>query len=625
MKEIYWPSKETKKKSWVSENSVYATAGKNPLKFWEAQAKNLMWFEKWKKVYARKGLRFEWFAKGKINMSYNCLEKNIYDGKGEKTALIWIPEPNEKIIRLSYKELLERTNKFANALKKLGVRKGDVVGIYLPMIPEAMISMLACARIGAAHIVIFSAFSAEGLNERLKATKAKVLITANGYYRNGKVIELIPKVEEGVKKTDVKNIICVERIKNGKKIGLSYGKLVENEKPECEAEKMDSEDLFFVLPESGTSGEFIPIAHTCGGYAVQAFASGRFIFDFNRNDVYWCTGDIGWITGHTYGVYSPLLNGVTSIFYEGALDFPTKERWAEIIEENGVSILYTSPTAVRMFEQETQKTKSFKFEKLRIIGTVGETIDEQTWNWFYENVGKKKTVVLDTYWQTETGAIIVSSLPGIGPFKPGFAGRAFPGIKLEILNDKRKKVKANEKGNLVVLPPFCPAMLREVYGNKKKYDEYFLRFGKNFYDTSDLALRTKDGMIKIAGRADDVIKVAGHRMSTAEIEDAIESLKGVIEAAIVGKSDKLKGMVPIAFVRAEKITKEQIVAKVVEKIGPIAKPAEIYFVDELPRTKSGKSVRGALRELLEGNEVKEISALINPESLKKIKEIISRH
>ncbi len=625
-RKVYWPSKKVSREAWVNRESVYVAAERNPLKFWEGQAENLAWFKKWRKVFVQGPNGFKWFVGGKLNMSYNCLERNISAGLGNKVALRWIPEPkNEKIVELSYRELLEKTNRFANALRRLGVKKGDVVGIYLPMIPEAVISMLACARIGAVHIVIFSAFASDGLNQRLKVTRAKVLITSDGYYRKGSKIDLIEKVSAGIEGTNIKKVICVGRQGFGRnrRGWISFEGLLKNESDMCEVEEMDSEDLFFILPESGTGGEFIPIMHTCGGYAVQALTSGRFVFDFHEGDVYWCTGDIGWITGHTYGVYSPLLNGVTSVFYEGALNYPNKERWAEIIEENHVNIFYTSPTAVRMFEQEAgRKIDSFLFKNLKVIATVGEPIDEYAWKWFFEKIGKKKASVLDTYWQTETGGVVISSLPGVGPFRPTFAGRVFPGVKVGILNERGGRTKLNETGKLVMFSPFCPGMMRGVYRDEKRYRRYFAK-GMKVYSLDDLAFKCPDGMIKIVGRADDLIKISGHRMSTVEIENAVSSLSGIEECAIVGRSDTLKGTVPVVFVKAKSgITEEQIVRRIVEKVGPIAKPSRVYFVEDLPKTKSGKIVRGILRKLVEGEEAVDVDVLSNPESLAGIRKLI---
>ncbi|MEM5829431.1 MAG: acetate--CoA ligase [Candidatus Aenigmatarchaeota archaeon] len=635
--ELYWPSDKMKKHAWISDKRIYEDAYKDPVKFWESLAEQLFWFKKWEKAFVHQPPYFKWFCDGKINITSNIFEKNPNWGKiKNKPAIIWEPEPIEENPRiLTYGELFKQVNKTANALKKLGVKKGDVVGIYLPMIPEAIVSMLACARIGAVHTVVFSAFSPEALRVRLQMTEARFLITADGYYRRGKIINLKENADEGVKETNVEKVVVVKRIGNqvawNPERDFWWHELIEKESEECEAEIMDSEDLLFILYTSGSTGKPKGCCHVCGGYTVQAYWTGKWIFDFHENDLLWCTSDLGWITGHTYVCYSPLLNGITTLIFEGSLDYPSPERWAEIIEKYKVTIFYTAPTAIRMFEKMNGKVaKNYKFKSLRLLGSVGEVIDEGAWNWYFENVGKRKCIIVDTWWQTETGGILITPLPGIGPFKPTFTGLPFPGIRVDILDEEGKPCQVNQVGNLVILPPFSPGMFRGIYRDPEKYDEsYFSKYGKEVYLAGDGAFRDENNLIRITGRIDDVLKVAGHRLSNAEIENAINLHEAVVESAVVGMPDEIKGEVPIAFVvlkagfrPSEKLSSE-LIELVVKKIGPIAKPAKIIYVQDLPKTRSGKIMRRIMKNLIKKEETGDISTLANPESVEKLKEIIS--
>jgi len=631
---LYLPTREMKKIAWISDKKIYEKAGKNPIKFWEEGAKELVWFKPWEKVYVEEPPYFKWFVGGKLNISYNCLDRHL-ENKKDKIALIWEPEPiEEKPRTFTYYELYKKVNKLANALKKLGVKKGDRVGIYLPMIPETLTSMLACARIGAVHTVIFSAFSPEALRARLQISEAKILITADGYYRRGKLINLKQNADEGIRETKVEKVIVVRRA--GNEISWNpekdawFDEVIKDEKEECEPEKMESEDLLFILFTSGTTGTPKGVCHTCGGYTVQAYLTGKLIFDFHEKDILWCTSDFGWVTGHSYTSYSPLLNGITTLIFEGALDYPTPDRWAKIIEKHKVTIFYTAPTAIRMFEKmDGSIAKKYKFKTLRLLGSVGEVLDEASWLWYFKNVGKEKCPIVDTWWQTETGGILISSLPGIGPFKPGFVGLPFPGVKAEILDEKGKKCKKGKIGNLVILPPFPPGLLRGIYKDEKKYLEtYWSKYGNKIYFTSDGAFKDENGLIRIVGRVDDVIKVAGHRITTGEIENALNSHSAVVESAVVGMPDEIKGEVPVAFVvlkqgfkETEKL-EEELIKQVDKKIGPIAKPARIIFVEDLPKTRSGKIIRRILKKLILKEELGDLTTLANPESIEKIKKVL---
>ncbi|MCK4453831.1 acetate--CoA ligase [Candidatus Parcubacteria bacterium] len=634
--DLYYPTKEIKNKAWVKDKKIYKDAERNPIKFWEDLAKEIFWFKKWKKTFVHKPPSFQWFVEGKINITSNIFEKNSlgWEKIKNKTALIWEPEPtNEKERKLTYDELFREVNKFANALKRLGVRKGDRVGIYLPMIPEVIISMLACARIGAIHSVVFSAFSSSALKIRLQDTEAKVLITADGYWRRGKIIDLKKNADEGIKQTKVKKVIVVQRAKNEiswqKNKDFWWQDLIEKESVQCEPRIMDSEDTLFILYTSGSTGKPKGTVHTCGGYTVQAKWTGKWIFDLHHDDIMWCTADVGWVTGHTYGVYSPLLNGIPTLIYEGSPDWPAPDRWAKIIEKHKVTIFYTAPTAIRMFKKYgTEFIKKYKFNSLRILGSVGEPIDEAAWNWYFKKVGKGKCPILDTWWQTETGGILITSLPGIGPFKPCFTGLPLPGLKFDILDEKGKSLPPNKEGNLVLLPPFSPGLLRGIYKNPKKYLEtYWSEYGKKVYFTSDAAYKNKQGLIRIVGRVDDVIKVAGHRFTTGELENAISKLSSVSECAVIGIPDEIKGETPIVFVVLKKEksieeTKKELIGQLRKEIGPIASPKQVYLVEDLPKTRSGKIMRRILKRLLAKEKLGDLSTLANPESIKDIKKVV---
>ncbi len=630
---LYYPTKDFQKRAWVNADSIYKEATKDPVKFWEKLSQELLWQKQWKETFLHDPPHFQWFVGGKLNITENCLERNLEKAR-DKVALIWEPEPlKEKERRLTYYDLYREVNKFSNALKKLGVKKGDRVGIYLPMIPEVMISMLACARIGAIHAVVFSAFSPQALRIRLQDTEAKILITADGYYRRGQIINLKQNADEGVKETKVEKVIVVKRAGNEifwqENRDLWWQDLVKTENDVCQPEIMDSEDILFILYTSGSTGKPKGCVHTCGGYTVQANFTGKWIFDLKEDDIFWSMADVGWITGHTYSCYGPLLCGITFVIFEGAPDWPSPDRWCQIIEKYSVTTFYTAPTAIRMFEKYgADLLKKYKFDTLQILGSVGEPIDDAAWHWYFKEVGKEKCPIVDTWWQTETGGILITSLPGIGPFKPAFAGLPFPGIKVDILDEKGRSLPANKEGNLVLLPPFSPGLLRGVYKNPEKYlKTYWTEYGNKIYFTSDAAYKDKDGLIRIVGRVDDVIKVAGHRVTTGELESAVAKHLDITECAIVGVPDEIKGEVPVAFV----VSKEKkevgeiekgVIDQVKKEIGPIALPKKVYLVEDLPKTRSGKIMRRILRKLFTGEELGDLSTLANPESVDKLREVI---
>jgi acetyl-CoA synthetase len=631
--DLYYPTREFKNKALVNDEKIYKKALRNPKKFWADLAKELIWFKKWRKVFSHKPPYFQWFVGGKINITVNALDRHLEQRKN-KVAMIWEPEPLEERPRIfTYYDLYREVNKFANALKSIGVKRGDRVGIYLPMIPEAVIAMLACARIGAVHSVVFSAFSSKALKVRLQDTKAKVLITSDGYYRKGEIVDLKKQADEGIKRTDIEKVIVVQRAKN--KINFKKGKdiwwheLIAGRKDFAEPAVMDAEDLLFILYTSGSTGKPKGCMHVEGGYAVQANFTAKWIFDLKDDDIFWSTADLGWITGHTYSCYGPLLAGATFILFEGLPTWPAPDRWADIIDKYGVTTFYTAPTAVRMFEKYgTKLLEDNKFDALQIIGSVGEPIDEAAWKWYFKEIGKNKRPLLDTWWQTETGGILITSLPGIGPFKPTFTGRPFPGLRFEILDDKGRKLGPDKEGNLVLKPPFNPGLLRGVYKNPEKYlKTYWTDFGKKIYFTSDRAYKDRMGLIRVVGRADDAMKVAGHRLTTGEMESAIALHKDITECAVVGVSDEIKGEVPIAFVTSKnkkplgQIEKD-VVAQLRSQIGPIATPKKVYLVKDLPKTRSGKIMRRILRKLFTGEDLGDLSTLANPESVEQIRKIV---
>ncbi|MCD6477737.1 MAG: acetate--CoA ligase [Candidatus Aenigmarchaeota archaeon] len=625
---VFWPSEEMKKVANISNSDVYEEADKNPVSFWEEKARELKWFKEWEKPYEENLPYFKWFIGGKINMSYNCLDVHLKD-KGDKPAIIWEPEPPHGEARIiTYNELYKEVNKFSNVLKKLGVKKGDRVGIYLPMIPEVQMAMLACARIGAIHTVVFSAFSPDSLRHRLNDSGAKILITSDGYYRRGKEITLKDKADEGIKDTGIEKVIVVRR--TGSNVNMADGRdfyldeLMKDAEEYCEPEKMESNDTLFLLYTSGTTGKPKGVIHDTGGYAVQAYLTTKWIFDLKDDDIFWCTADIGWVTGHTYSCYGPLLCGGTMLVYEGSPDYPDPGVWWKLIEKHKVTIFYTSPTAIRMFERTGESwMKKYDLSSLRLLGSVGEPIGEEAWMWYFENVGGGRCPIVDTWWQTETGGILISSLPGIGPIIPTFAGKSFPGVRMAVVDESGNELGDEKPGYLVQKSPFAPGMLRGVYGNPEKYKKTYWEKYKTMYDTSDGAY-IKNGLIKIEGRTDDVMKVAGHRLSTAELEDTITLHENVVECAVVPRPDEIKGEAPVAFVilrgKEREGLKEDIIKLVERKISPIAKPAEIYFVDDLPKTRSGKIMRRILRNLISGKELGDITTLVNPESVEKIKE-----
>ena len=635
---VFWPSKKMKEIAWVNDEKIYKIANKDPIKFWSKLAEEgITWFKKWKKAYVEKPPYFNWFVGAELNASFNCLDRHLKE-RANKVALIWEPEPKDERERiLTYSQLYKEVNKFANVLKGLGVKKGDVVGIYLPMIPEVIISMLACTRIGAIHVVVFSAFSPEALRVRLQESDAKILITADGYYRRGKIINLKESADEGIKDTKVEKVVVVRRMGDKLNVNMKenrdfwWHELMEKADKYCGPERMKSEDIMFILFSSGTTGKPKGIIHDTGGYLVQAYWTAKWDFNLHEDDIMWCTADIGWITGHTYVCYGILLNGSTSLIYEGSPDYPEPDRWCEIIDKYGVTIFYTAPTAIRMFAKYDGKlVKKHDLSSLRILGSVGEVINKEAWEWFFKEVGKENLPLIDTWWQTETGGTLINSLPGIGPFIPCFAGRSFPGTRHEVLDENGKPCKPYKEGNLVQLPPFAPGMLRGLYKNHEKYVEtYWSKYGNRIYFSGDGAWKDEKGNIRLTGRVDDIMKVAGHRLSTAELEDSISRHPAVAECAVAPMPDEIKGEVPVGFVvlkpgfSPSKNLEDELIGVVEKYIGKIARPSRIIFVEDLPKTRSGKIMRRILKKLLsKEKDLGDLSTLANPESVENIKKAL---
>ena len=599
--------------------------------FWEKQAKNLSWFSTWEKPLDWNPPFAKWFVGGTINASYNTLD--IHQNKANKPAILWEGENGESRI-LTYKDMWTQVQKFANVLKSLGVQKGDRITLYLPMIPELPISMLACARIGAIHTVIFSGFSAAAIKDRIYDSKSKIVITADGGYRRGNIIKLKEVIDEATKDFDfVQNVIVIERTKN--KIVLSSKDMLWNElmndiSDTCIAEKLDSTHPLYILYTSGTTGKPKGVLHGTGGYLTHLYSTFKWAFDIKDSDVFFCTADIGWVTGHSYIVYGPLLHGATEVMYEGAPDFPDASRMWEIIQKYKVTIFYTTPTALRMFMKfGDELPNSFDLSTLRLLGSVGEPINPEVWKWYFKIIGKEKCPVIDTWWQTETGGMMISALPGLEtiPLKPGSGTRSIPGLDISVVDEAGNDISPNTKGYLVIKNPW-PGMLLTLWGDDAKYRDVYWSKYKNCYYPGDYALRDTDGYFWLLGRADDVLKVSGHRIGTAEIESCIVSHHDVAESAVCGIPDELKGEAIIAFVVLKQnatqdtlILEKEILIKIRNDIGAIATPKQIYFVAKLPKTRSGKIMRRLLKSIANNETIGDISTLEDGAAVSEIQSV----
>jgi acetyl-CoA synthetase len=626
------PPKSFKKAANMRTPALFTKARKDAKGFWAQAAKELDWFKPWKKVLEWDTPWAKWYIGGKLNASYNCIDRHLTNGRGNKAAIIWEGEPGDERV-LTYRDMWREVNKFANVLKKLGVKRGDRVAIYLGMVPEIVIAMHACNRIGAIHSVVFGGFSAEALRDRINDAEAKVLITGDGGYRRGGIVPLKRNADEALQDTpSIENVVVVKRIGDAAPIDMKEGRdhwwhrLMADAPMWCEPEKMDSEDVLYILYTSGTTGKPKGIVHTTGGYLTGVHLANKWIFDMKDDDVFWCAADIGWVTGHTHIVYGPMSNGATQVMYEGTPDWPDKDRLWRIVEKYGVTIFHTAPTAIRTFMRwGTEYPQGHNLKSLRLLGSVGEPINPEAWVWYHKYIGGGRCPVMDTWWQTETGHPLISPLPGITTLKPGSATKPLPGIEADVVDDKGNSVPLGGGGYLVLTKPW-PAMMRTIYGDPDRYVQtYWSRFPGKYF-AGDGAKRDKDGYYWLLGRVDDVMNVAGHRISTMEVESALVDHPKVAESAVIGKQHEIKGQGICAFVTVKggvegnSALVDELKAHVAKKIGAIARPDEILFAAELPKTRSGKIMRRLLRDIADGRALGDTTTLADPAVVAKLKE-----
>jgi acetyl-CoA synthetase len=620
---LFPPPAEFAPDAWISSREqyeqMYRESIDRPDEFWSRIAGELHWFKRWDKVLDWTMPNAKWFVGAQTNLSHNCLEHQIAQGRGDKTAILWEGEPladgQPEIRRISYNELKSEVCRFANGLKSLGVKKGDRVTIYMPMVPEAAVAMLACARLGAAHSVIFGGFSSQAIADRVEDAESSIIITADGGHRRGQVVPLKNNVDEALTKTQrVKKVVVLRR--TGQAVNMVDGRdvwwkhVTANQSDQCPAEPMDAEDLLYVLYTSGSTGKPKGIIHTTAGYMVGCYITTKYVFDIHEQDVYWCTADVGWVTGHSYVVYGPLSNGATTLMYEGAPNFPDFSRFWDVIQRHNVNIFYTAPTAIRAFMRAGREfVDKHDLSSLRLLGSVGEPINPEAWMWYRQVIGHDRCPIVDTWWQTETGAIMITPLPGVTPTKPGSATLPFFGVDAAIVDRDGKEQPLNSGGLLVVRKPW-PSMLRGIFKDPDRYVRQYWSDVPGYYFTGDGARRDQDGYFWIMGRVDDVLNVSGHRLGTAEIESALVAHESVAEAAVVGMPHEMKGQGVAAFVtlkagvKPSDALKKALMDMVVKQIGAIARPDQIRFTDALPKTRSGKIMRRLLKEVATGGEVK---------------------
>ena len=630
---VFEPPEGFRAQAVVSDPGIYEQAAADPEGFWAEQAGRLHWSKPWDQVMDWDPPWVKWFVGGKLNAAYNCLDRHVESGGGDKVAYFWEGEPGERRT-ITYKDLYEDVCRLANGLRSLGVGKGDRVAIYLGMVPELPIAMLACARIGAPHSVVFGGFSSEALKDRINDAQAKLVITADGAWRRGSVIPLKVSVDEALEDCpSIEHAVVVRR--TGGDVSFQEGRdiwyhdLVAGRPAESPVEEMDAEDILYLLYTSGTTGKPKGIVHTTGGYLTGVSGTHRMVFDLDsqsrQGDVFWCAADVGWVTGHSYIVYGPLANHTTSILYEGAPDFPGRDRLWDIAERYKATILYTAPTAIRAFMRwGTEHPAAHDLSSLRLLGSVGEPINPEAWVWYWKHIGGERCPVVDTWWQTETGNIMISPLPGITPLKPGSATRPMPGIEADILDEQGQPVPTGSGGYLVLKRPW-PGMFRTIYGDPQRYvDTYFSKYGPSVYLAGDGARRDEDGYFWLLGRIDDVMNVAGHRLSTFEIESALVDNEQVAEAAVVSRPDPRVGEAIVAFVTlrgnrvGDKSVAEELREHVAKMIGKIARPHSIVFTEDLPKTRSGKIMRRLLRDVAHGRDLGDVTTLSNAEVVKEL-------
>ena len=615
-----------------NDTSLRKKADADFVSFWDEQAKNLSWFSTWEKTLDWRPPFAKWFVGGTINASYNALDIH-QSSKSDKSAILWEGENGESR-NVTYGEMFTQVKKLANVLKSLGVQRGDRVTIYLPMVPELPIAMLACARIGATHTVIFSGFSATSIKDRVYDSNSKVIITADGGYRRGKIVPLKDVIDDAIKDLDfVEHVIVLERTKN--KISMSskdklWTELMNESSDSCPAEELSSDHPLYILYTSGTTGKPKGVLHGTGGYLTHLYSTFKWAFDIKDSDVFFCTADIGWVTGHSYVVYAPLLHGATQVMYEGAPDFPDVSRMWDILQKYKVSIFYTTPTALRMFMKFSDDIpNSFDLSSLRLLGTVGEPINPKVWKWYFKTIGKEKCPIIDTWWQTETGGMLISSLPGLETIslKPGSGTLPIPGVSIAIVDENGDDLPANTKGYLVIKNPW-PGMLLTLWGDDEKYKTVYWSKYENYYYSGDYARKDDDGYIWLLGRADDVLKVAGHRIGTAELESCMVSHPSVAESAVCSIPDDIKGEVIIAFVvlkqgitKDSDILEKELSDKIRTDIGAIATPKQIYFVSKLPKTRSGKIMRRLLKAIGNNEKIGDVSTLEDGAAVTEVQQV----
>jgi acetyl-CoA synthetase len=628
-REQYPPPEAFRKQALVKDDSIYEDSERDFEGFWAKEAEGLRWIKKWDKVLQWDLPFAKWFVGGKINVSENCLDRHVHSERRNKAAIVWEGEPGDRKV-FTYYQLWREVCKFANVLKSLGVKKGDRVTIYMPMIPELPIAMLACARIGAIHSVIFGGFSSRAVRDRVEDAQSAMIVTADAGYRRGSLVPLKKSVDDGIADLAiVKHVVVFKRaggdcpMKEGR--DLWWHDLMAKASASCEPEPVDATDPLYLLYTSGTTGKPKGVVHSTGGYLVGIASTHRLIFDLKEDDFYWCTADIGWVTGHSYIVYGPLANGATSFMYEGVPDFPKPDRWWSLIDEYGVTVLYTAPTAIRAcMRWGDEWPQKHSLSSLRLLGTVGEPINPEAWRWYHRTIGGKRCPIVDTWWQTETGMILITPLPGISTLKPGSANFPFPGTGAEVVDEKGEPVGVNRGGYLVITKPW-PAMLMTLYKEPERYKATYWSQIRGKYFTGDGARIDEDGCFWLMGRIDDVINVSGHRVGTMEVESALVSHPMVAEAAVVGKPDQLKGQVLVAYVvlktgntRSEDL-KAELKKHVRSEIGPIAAPETIYITDKLPKTRSGKIMRRVIRALVSGQEIGDTTTLEDPGAVEEVR------
>ncbi len=619
---LFPPPEECSRDANMADPDIYQRAAKDPEAYWAQAAESLEWIRKWDRVLDWNPPIAQWFVGGKINVSVNCLDRHVRGWRRNKAAFIWEGEPGEERV-LTFADLYREVNRFANAMKRLGVKKGDRVTVYMPMIPELPIALLACARIGAPHSVVFGGFSAESLRDRINDAQSRLVITADGSYRRGQIVPLKRNVDAALKDCPcVETVVMVRRIGEAAAVEVDetrdvwWHQAIENVPAYCEPEPMDSEDPLFILYTSGTTAKPKGILHTTGGYLLGASLTHKWVFDAKEEDVYWCSADIGWVTGHSYIVYGPLANGTTGVLYEGSPDWPDKDRWWAMVAKYGVNVFYTAPTAIRAVMKWGESYPArHDLSTLRLLGSVGEPINPEAWMWYHQKIGQGRCPIVDTWWQTETGSIMISPLPGLTTTKPGSATFPLPGINADVVDEAGNSVPLGGGGYLVLKSPW-PSMARTIYGDPERYEDvYWRRFGKNVYFAGDGCKRDEEGYFWLLGRVDDVMNISGHRLSTMEVESALVDHQEVAEAAVIGKKDDIKGEAIAAFVTLKEGAEgnagkvDELKKHVVRKIGPIARPQSLYFTAELPKTRSGKIMRRLLRDIAEGRALGDTTTL----------------